>query len=159
MTSVKTTFLSFALAVTMASCTSKGEPHKPGEILVPQQIKTLASNQSMNGKLVTIEGYASFCGAFSSVTVGKKNKMNIYADGFCKGDKLIDAQIAFGGNSIPLSGEELRNYAQADKSFENSTLKFITDDYQEIVNGKLKFSGIIIYNGKDYHLDSVTIHK
>jgi len=35
----------------------------------------------------------------------------------------------------------------------------MTDDYQEVKNGKLKFSGTVVYKGNDFSLDNVTIHK
>ncbi|SOD11756.1 hypothetical protein [Pedobacter xixiisoli] len=159
MKTYKITVLALIFIANLTNCTSKGKPNKQGEILSAAALKALAIHQSMNGKLVTVDGYASFCGAFSSVTAGKKNKMGIYADGFCEGDKLIEAEIDFADNQTPLTGEEERNYAEVDKSFKNSTIKFMTDDYQEVANGKLKFSGTIDYDGSNYHLTNVTIHK
>lgn len=160
MKKIRATFLVMIVIVAFTvSCTHKGNPTIQGDLLTAEQIKTLKNDQSMNGKLVSIEGYASFCGSFSSVTGGKKGKMKIYTDGFCKGEKLIDAKIMFSNGSIPLSGEEKRNQAIAENSFTNETLQFTTDEYQDVPNGKLKFSGKVVYNGKDYYLDNITIHK
>ena len=83
------------------SCTHKGEPTKQGEMLTTEQMNALANDQSMNGKLVSVKGYASFCGVFSSVKGGKKSRMNIYTDGFCKGEKLLDAEILIADNQTP----------------------------------------------------------
>ncbi|WCM42664.1 hypothetical protein MG290_03020 [Flavobacterium sp. CBA20B-1] len=143
----------------VVSCTHKGEPTKQGEMLTTEQINALANDQSMNGELVSVEGFASFCGSFSSVTGGKKGRMTIYSDGFCKGGKLMDAEILFADNKTPLSGEEERNQAIVDKNFSNETIKFTTDDYQEVSNGKLRFSGTVVYDGNNFYLDNVTIHK
>lgn len=159
MKKIKNTFLALAFISTLASCTKKGEPNQLGEVLTTEQISALANDQSMNGKLVSVEGFASFCGRFNRITGGQKSEMTIYSENFCQGDKLIKAKIEFSDNRTPLSGEEKRNYAEAEKSFTNETLKFMTDDYQELPNGKLKFSGTLVYDGDNYYLDNVTIHK
>lgn len=149
------------IAVFSVGCAKKGEPSKQGDLLSVEQIKALANDQSMNGKLVSIEGYAGLCNNSMFVTKGKKNKMTIHSDGICKGEELIDAQIEISAGSIPLSGEKSRNYASFpdEKNITDESLTFMTDDYQELKNQKLKFSGTIIYDGKNYYLDNVTIHK
>ena len=162
MKKIKTTFLAvLALGIFTVSCTQKGEPSKQGDLLSLEQIKALENDQSMNGKLVTIEGYAGLCDNSMFVTKGKLNKMTIYSDGICNGEKLINAQILLTKGNIPLSGDKPRNYASFpdDNKLTDESLTFMTDDYQEVKNEKLKFSGTIIYNGNNYTLDNVTIHK
>lgn len=148
-------------ALFAAGCTHKGEPTAQGEALTAEQLHALANDQSMNGKLVTVTGYAGLGGSMF-VNLDRKNEMHIHADGIGVGEKLITAQIVFdSGDSVPLSGEESRNYARfLDKEkLSDETIVFMTDDYQEVPNGKLKFSGTIVYNGSNYQLENVTIHK
>jgi len=147
-----------AISMLSASCSHQGKLNKRGDLLNPDQIKALANNQSMNGKLVTIEGYAGICGSMF-VTPGKANDMDIYTDNYCEGTKLITAKIKISDGSTPIGGEAYRNYAEVSGNFENKTIKFMTDDYQELANGKLKYSGTIIYNGSNYYLDNVIIYK
>ncbi len=144
----------------MASCTKKGEPSKQGELFTTEQIKKLTTDQSMNGKQITVEGYAGLCNSMF-VTKGTKNEMTVYSDGFCKGEKLINLQIKISKGDIPLTGDAPRNFGSFadDKNLSNEALTFMTDDYQEVKNGKLKFSGTVVYNGNDFSLDNVTIHK
>lgn len=85
MKNIKTTFLAI-ITLVIVSCTKKGEPSKQGELLTIEKVKALSTNQSMNGKLVTIEGYVGFCNNSMFVKSGKKNKMSIYLDGFYKGE-------------------------------------------------------------------------
>ena len=87
--------------------------------------------------------------------------MSIYSDGFCKGEKLADADIKISGNSVLLTGDKPRNYAgfPDEKNLTDTSLILMTDDYQEMPNGKLKFSGRIVYQGNGYYLENVTIHK
>lgn len=162
MKKIKTAFLATVAFVTLTvSCTQKGEPSKQGELLTTEQIKALENDQSMNGKLVTIEGYAGLCNNSMFITIGKKNEMSIYSDRICKGEKLINAQIKISKGGIPLIGDKPRNFASFpdEKNLSDESLIFMTDDYQEVKNEKFKFSGTIVYNGKNYSLDNVTIHK
>lgn len=162
MKKIKTTFLAMlAIATLTLSCTKKGEPSNQGEILTIEQIKALKNDQSMNGKLVTIEGYAGLCGLSSLVKLGKKNEMAIYSDGICEGVKLINANIEISRGGYQLAGPEPRNHADFpdENNIANESMTFMTDDYQEVKNEKLKFSGTVVYNGKYYSLDNVTIHK
>lgn len=87
--------------------------------------------------------------------------MAVYSDGFCKGEKLLNLQIKISKGDIPLTGDEPRNFGSFadDKNLSNESLTFMTDDYQEVKNGKLKFSGTVVYKGNDFSLDNVTIHK
>jgi hypothetical protein len=147
-----------ALSIFATGCSHQGKPHKRGELLNTEQIKALANDQSMNGKVVTIEGYAGICGSMF-VTAGKNNNMDIYTDNYCEGTKLITAKIKIDNGSVPIGGEAYRNYAEVSGNFENKTIKFMTDDYQELANGKLKFSGTIIYDGSNYYLDNVIIYQ
>lgn len=158
---MKISFLVTIIALMIICCTKKGEPSKQGELLKIEQIGKLSVDRSMNGKLVTIEGYVGFCNNSMFVQLGKKNKISIYRDGLCKGEKLADAEIEISGNSIPLSGDKPRNYASFpdEKNLTDESLMLMTDDYQEIPNGNLKFSGRIVYQGDGYYLENVTIHK
>ncbi|KAF2509133.1 hypothetical protein [Flavobacterium foetidum] len=148
-----------AITFIFTACTKKGEPSKQGQLLTIEQVKSLEKDQSLNGKLVEIEGYPAICGMFGNVRVGEKNKMEIRTEPDCKGEKLIEVNLFFGGDKIRLSGEEERNVALATEKFTNATLKYITDDYQELPTGKFKFSGTLIYINNTYYLDNVTIHK
>lgn len=160
MKNIKTTFLVIiGIAILCVGCATKGAPTKLGQQLTREQIQALENDQSMNGKLATVEGYASFCSVTASVRMGETITMTIYSDGFCEGDKLLAANIPFKYRSSQLTGEESRNYAMVDNHFTNETIKYITDDYQEVPNGKFKFSVTIIYDGDNYSLYNVTIHK
>lgn len=158
-TNYKRILIAVLIAVTFSACASKGKPTPEGVLLNQDQIKALAKDQSMNGKIVEIEGYPAFCSMIVNVRPGAKSKMEIHADADCKGDVLIEANLLFGGNTTRLSGEKERNYVAAGKTFDNASLRFVTDDYQELPNGKFKFSGTLIYTGDSYYLDNITIHK
>lgn len=147
------------MMLTFLSCAKKGEPSKRGQVLTIEQIKNLKTDQSLNGKLVEVEGYPAFCGMMANVTLGAKSKMEVHTGANCDGEELIEVNLLFGGNTTKLSGEKERNYVAADKDFDNSTLKFITDDYQELPNGKFKFTGTLIYMDNTYYLDNVIINK
>ncbi|AWK03513.1 hypothetical protein HYN56_04460 [Flavobacterium crocinum] len=149
----------FIILVLFVSCAKEGKPSKQGQLLTLEQIKSLEKDQSWNGKLVEIEGYPAFCGMFANVRLGEKNKMEIRTEQGCKGEKLIEANLEFGGDKVLLFGEKERNVVLAYENFSNETLKFCTDDYQELPTGKLKFSGTLIYINNTYYLDNVTIHK
>lgn len=159
---IKTTFLTVisVLALTV-SCTSKGEPSEQGELLTIEQIKALKNDQLMNGKLVTIEGYAGICKNSRLVTKGKENRMSIFSDGICKGKELIKTQIYVTAGGIGFGGTEPRNFAKFpdDENLTDESIIFMSDDYQELKNEKLKFSGTIYYDGNTYSLENVTIHK
>lgn len=156
---IKLPLIVFATFTILIGCTKEGKPSKQGQLLTLEQIKSLGTDQSLNGKLVEIEGYPAFCGMFADVRLGEKSKMEIRTEQNCKGEKLIEANLYFGGDKILLFGEKERNVVLADKNFSNKTLKFCTDDYQELSNKKLKFSGTLIYINNSYYLDNVTIHK
>ncbi|WP_143155010.1 hypothetical protein [Flavobacterium chilense] len=147
------------LTLFFAGCTKERKPSKQGELLTLEQIKSLENDQSRNGKLIEVEGYPAFCGMFANVRLGEKSKMEIRTEQDCKGEKLIEANLYFGGNKVMLFGEKERNVVLAEKNFSNKTLKFCTDDGQELPNGKFKFSGTLIYINNSYYLDNVTIHK
>lgn len=152
-------FMVLIVCIFFLGCAKKGNPSKQGQLLTLEQIKSLKSDQSWNGKLVEVEGYPAFCGMIANVTLGEKSKMEIFSETDCKGEKLLDVNLEFGGNTIALSGDKERNMAVADKDFSNKTLRFITDDYEELPSGKFKFSGTLIYINNSYYLDNLTIHK
>lgn len=160
MKKLKITLVIMTVIALVASCTKKGEPNKQGEIVTTEQMKKISTDQSMNGKQITVEGYAGLCNSMF-VTKGIKNEMAVYSDGFCKGEKLLNLQIKISKGDIPLTGDEPRNFGSFadDKNLSNESLTFMTDDYQEVKNGKLKFSGTVVYKGNDFSLDNVTIHK
>ncbi|WP_300672091.1 hypothetical protein [Soonwooa sp.] len=160
MKKINTLILAAAFIGTLSNCTSKGEPNPQGQLLTTEQIKALSKDQSMNGKLVEVEGYAGICNSMF-VTKGKKNEMIVYTDGFCKGEKLMDMQVNISRGDIAITGDEPRNFGSFadDKNLSNEALTFTTDDYQEVANGRLKFSGKLVYNGDNYYLENVTIHK
>ncbi|MFL9835696.1 hypothetical protein [Chryseobacterium terrae] len=60
-----------------------------------------------------------------------------------------------------MTGDEPRNYARFpdEKNLSDESLMIMTDDYTEVPNGKLKFSGRVVYQGDSYYLEGVTIHK
>nr|WP_199001331.1 hypothetical protein [Flavobacterium sp. ASV13] len=147
------------LILVFAGCTKEHKPSKEGQLLTLEQIKSLENDQSWNGKLIEVEGYPAFCGMFANVRLGEKSKMEIRTEQNCKGEKLIDANLEFGGDKVLLFGEKERNAVLADQNFSNETLKFCTDDCQELPTGKFKFSGTLIYINNSYYLDNVTIHK
>ena len=145
-------------ACLFSGCAKEGKPTDQGQLLTTEQIKNLSKDQTMNGKRVSVEGYGGFCSSFS-ITMGQKNNMEIYSDGICDGDKLIKAKVLLGGNLVALSGEKERNFvATTEKQVTDEGLTVSTDDYQEVKNGKLRFSGNIVYDGADIYLDNVSIH-
>ena len=152
--------LMIAFIATFISCAHKGEPSKQGILLTPQQMQDLDKDQSMNGKVVMVEGFASLCNSMF-VDIGKKNKMAIYSDGSCEGKKLIDAKIEISREGSVIFGEQDRNRAVFSdyKNPSEKTMSFTTDDYQDVPNKKLRFSGTLIYNGNGHYLDNVTIHN
>lgn len=152
-------FIAVAIVFAFVSCAKKGEPSKRGQLLTAEQIKNLKTDKSLNGKLVEVEGYPAFCGMIANVTLGAKSKMEVHTSPDCKGDELIEVNLLFGGNTTRLSGEKERNFVAAEKEFENNTLKFTTDDYQEMPNGKFKFTGTLVYKDNSYYLDNIIINK
>lgn len=71
---MKISFLVTIIALMIICCTKKGEPSKQGELLKIEQIGKLSVDRSMNGKLVTIEGYVGFCNNSMFVQLGKKKQ-------------------------------------------------------------------------------------
>ena len=145
--------------VLFIKCTKQDNPSKQGELLTLEQIKSLKDDQQWNGKLIEIEGYPAFCSMFTNIRLGEKNKIEIWTKQDCRGEILIEANLSFGGDKVMLFDQKERNVVLAQKNFSNKTLKFCTDDYQELPNGKFKFSGTLIYINNSFYLDNVTFHK
>lgn len=150
----------------LASCATRQPPSVQGQLLTTDQIDSLQKDKSMNGKLIEVEGYPSICSkqtGFTAaapirITLRKKNSMEVYSESNCGGKKLIDIRLPFEGDKrTTVFGDEGRNYVILDKSAHKLT--FIADDYQELPEGKFKISGTLIYDGDNYYLDNVTIHK
>ena len=143
----------------IVSCAKNGTPSSRAELWTAEQIKSLPKDASMNKKQISAEGYLSFCDMYNGVTMGKNNVMELRTEPDCKGEKLIDVSINF-NTSEKLFGEKYRNYATVeDKTFNNSSIKFMTDDYQEVPNGKLKFSGTLLFVNGHYELQDVVIYQ
>jgi len=161
--SYKFSLITVFVAVVFIGCATKGDPTPHGTLISLEQIKSLKSDQSWNGKKVSIEGYASFCkkgfAAPSRITMGKKNLVIIYSAQDCDGEALMQANLLFAGNRTKLSGEKERNFIAVDDNFDNKTMKFTTDDYQELANSKFKFSGKLIWDDGNYYLEDVSIHQ
>jgi hypothetical protein len=160
MKKTNTYLIFFVLLIQLMSCAKKGKPNSPGQLMSAEQLLQMPKDSSWNRKVVSIEGYAGYCKIAGLLRMGTKNKLDIYTEADCEGKKLLPINIDF-KNSTALSGEQFRNYVNTKdkKEFQNSDLIFTTDDYQEIANTKLKFSGSLIYQNNTYYLDDITIHK
>jgi hypothetical protein len=142
-------------------CTTKGEANVQGKLLSIEDIQKLSLDHSQEGKLVTIEGYAGVCKLLNKITLGGETPFEIYADQACKGETIGKVMLSILNiNSKRLIGEEPRNYVKynSEKEATNKTLEIVTDDYSEVHNQKLKFSGNIAYDKKQWYLKNVTIH-
>lgn len=154
-----------AAVLSPLACTSKGAPSPQGTLLTSEQIASLSKTGAFDGKLVMMEGYAAFCGGglFTHIKAGEKSTFTLTSKPHCQGAKLAQMDILYAGTTIPLSGEKERNYFNPGAKRDSSTLKFMTDDYQEVQGAadvKLKFSGTLASRGTSaYVLENATIHR
>lgn len=120
------TIICIAIISLCISCVSKGKPSAQGKLLTAEELKSLANNPTWNGKLVAIEGYPSLCSTMGLVKQEAKNKMDVYSEPDCNGEKIIVANIVFGGNTVALSGEKERNFVEVPDHFTNKDIKMTT---------------------------------
>jgi hypothetical protein len=143
------------------SCTTKGEKSVYGKELTMEEVQLLQKKQLKEGQLVVIEGYIGLCKMLNRVSIDDDTIFDIYMDEACKGKLVGRVRLPVPNISFKrLIGEEPRNYVRYnhEKTVTNETLEVVTDNYAEVHNQKLKFSGNIVYNKNEWYLKNVTVH-
>lgn len=159
----KTLFIAF-LSLAIISCKTKREPTPQGELLTTEAIMDLPKDGSMNGKIISIDGFYGYCPTHFSPLNGLKLKskvnFSIRTEADCNGDELISARIYLENeDSFGIGGDEPRNCIWGKKgTFDPNEAKITTDDYQEVTYQKLRFSGKLVFEKDNYYMTDVSIH-
>ncbi|MTG97024.1 MULTISPECIES: hypothetical protein [Myroides] len=155
-------FLLLFSAMILTSCEKKGEPSPVGELYSAEQILNLPKDKSLDGKLIQVEGYISFCSK-RPLRMNSKNKITITTEQYCQGTKLIDANIFMSSASVSYKpgGETPRNYISVTdiNKVTADSMVFILDDYSEDSNEKFMISGKLLFDGSGYSLEELTFIK
>ena len=160
---MKGNYLSLALLAIMTliivSCETKGEPTTLGEILSEEQLASIPADDSWNGKMIAIKGYANFDRML--LKFGTKNIFNIANTP--NGNPIIQASIglrdANKSEGVTIAGEKSRNYIQVPSdNLTISAATFITDNYEEKEFGEFIFNGKLVCENGKYVLENVSIH-
>jgi len=151
--------LTFTLCLFLViGCTTKHEPTTIGELLTTEQALNLPADNSMDGKIVAIDGYPGLCKRMNLLKINKRNLVSIHTESDCKADELPAVNIYFiDGKGTILFGDEPRNQVIFG---DDKKMIFITDDYQKVPEGgMLRFSGKLVYENNAYHLEDISIHQ
>ncbi len=161
---MKIKFLAIMLLAAFATaCVTKEAPSEIGERLTPEQIASLSAPGAAdiwNGKLVSVQGYPDY--NTHLIKMSQRNMMTISPAPDSK-EVLIKAKI------VVVNADKVgtRIYGTADRNeirvtsddLELKNAGFLLDDYSTVEYGELLYSGMIVYDGSDYWLEGVTIHK
>ncbi|NDW19475.1 hypothetical protein D0T53_11220 [Dysgonomonas sp. 216] len=140
----------------LVGCTTKGDPTPEGEFFTLEQIEGLPADNSLDGKIITLEGYPGLCKSMNLIKIKKRNKISIHSEANCQGTQLIMANLFFiDGKGTLIFGDEPRNQVifADDKS-----ITYITDDYQKLPSDKFRFTGKLVFEEGGYYLNDVSIH-
>ncbi|AKU93645.1 hypothetical protein AKJ09_00309 [Labilithrix luteola] len=133
----------------ITGCGQKAEPPSDqGQHLTTAQAASLTQSKTLLGKRVTVEGYPALCSMGHRYRAGDPVSLEVHTEPDCHGPRIvnIDLPAMSAAPGIGGMGPKPRNRLLVETNFDNSNIKFLTDDYQTVpAKTKLSVSGDVAY--------------